>query len=78
MPLPKSIGLERKMLEYFVFDALGYKSNLLTENLNEFARKGWRFVGSVANMVILEREVSPRIEESKTEKERIVSYAFPL
>lgn len=63
------------MLEYISIHIMINVSNV-GELLNSYAKDGWRYVGSVGNVLIMEREKSPSVEESVTENSRILTYSW--
>lgn len=66
------------MLEYYIIDCSSGYMDAITAQLNGLAKNGWRAVCMNESMIVMEREISPRIEETKTETERILTYSFPL
>lgn len=66
------------MLEYIVLNIEDWGAGYVSDHLNAYAKQGWRVTCMNNKMIVLEREISPRIEETKTETERILTYAFPL
>jgi hypothetical protein len=66
------------MLEYAVIDLTGFTSVTdIADRLSYHARAGWHVVGVTQFIIVLEREMTPTVEEVDTPSGKQITYTWP-